>query len=130
MFSLIFIGFESLALSLVLVPLARNLARTMGSSTSLTSSAKTQRPDSAYKWSRHIFGGKWQIRPASRRPIEFRCNRLDVSFLVFRLFPALAVVFGIGFIDDIVARTPRDTTKLFESTTYQQFDGGSRDSCK
>jgi UDP-GlcNAc:undecaprenyl-phosphate/decaprenyl-phosphate GlcNAc-1-phosphate transferase len=107
MYSLLFLGFVSLALSLVLTPLVRNLAWHYGIVDQPDQSRKIHSAPIPRMGGVAIFAavigayGLFLIVRLSSGAIVWA----DLP-LVLRLFPALAVVFGIGLVDDIISVSP------------------------
>ena len=107
MYSLIFLGLVSLALSLVLTPLVRNLALRHG----IVDRPNQQRKKHSSPIPRlggvAIFAA---VIGAYGLLLVVRLSSGNIVLadlpLVLRLLPALAIVFGIGLIDDIVSTRP------------------------
>ncbi|MDR3413185.1 MAG: MraY family glycosyltransferase, partial [Formivibrio sp.] len=107
MYSLLFLGFVSLALSLVLTPLVRNLAWHYGIVDLPDQQRKIHNTPIPRLGGVAIFAaviGAYGLLLIAR--LSSGAIVWDNLPLVLHLLPALAVVFGIGLIDDIVTVPP------------------------
>jgi UDP-GlcNAc:undecaprenyl-phosphate/decaprenyl-phosphate GlcNAc-1-phosphate transferase len=125
MYSLLFLTFVSIALSLVLTPLARNLAWRYGIVDLPDQERKIHNAPIPRLGGVAIFAsiiGSYGLLLIVR--LSSGHIVLENLPLVLRLLPALAVVFGIGLIDDIVTVPP--WTKLAAeavAATFAWFGG-------
>ena len=107
MYSLFFLGIVSLALSLVLTPLVRNLAWRYGIVDQPDQQRKIHSSPIPRLGGVAIFAA---VVGAYGLLLVVRLSSGNIVLadlpLVLRLLPALAIVFGIGLIDDIVSTRP------------------------
>jgi len=107
MYSLLFLGFISFTLSLLLTPLVRNLAWHYGLVDQPDQKRKIHSAPIPRIGGVAIFAA---VIGAYSLLLVVRLSSRAIVWadlpLVLRLFPALAVVFGIGLIDDIVSTRP------------------------